>query len=679
MALPQSLKAIQHWYRAIAPQLQEAAPEIPPVRLERGLCLLALVMMSLPLCVDGGLLDSSVLEIWEAESDRGDRLCGKVRSLLHSLNQRYHLGFPLKHLPVSLPLSVAAMEELHRKLKTAPILIEELGTAYELLMAIGNEGAQARKIQGAYFTPWKLTCSMVHQILEPLPDKGATILDPACGGGAFLLAAYEQLLQREGPLDDVERCRFLEQHIFGIDWDPLAVAVTRLSLLLKLRQGGWGSGLAAPDLRQSIHCGNSLVELDGSSRAYRLKGQYWQRRFSVILDRGGFDGVIGNPPYLDAEGMTRHQTLLRRYCTEHYRTAKGNWDLFCVFIERALSLCRVGGWHSFIVPNKLLSVPYGAAVRSLLATENRLVHIRDYSRIPLFSAAVYPITYRVQHIPPKTTTTPLCYEHMASLERIERQTWLAYSTFQRGDRPWQVFQSTGQQKAIASLQDLSPLSQWATVTDAATVAEAYAIQSLVQEAQEGEPGFSFVNSGTLDRYHMLWGKKPLRYLGTTYNRPVIPAAFWEQLPSRRLYQAQQPKILVASMTRHLEAFLDETGGILAGKSTTVILPRLNPYWLLGLLNSQLIHVWFQQTFGGHRLQGGYLRVGAAQVRQIPIRLPEGKLGDRLTNLVRQRIALAQHLPGSPAELQAVEAEIDALVYQIYGLNTDDIQAVATHG
>lgn len=673
MVVPQRLKAIQHWYRAIAPQLQAAAPEIFPDQLERGLCLLTLLAVSLPLCVERGLLKSDVLEGFWKDAEQGRELCGKVRSLLHSLNQHYHLGFPLKHLPASLPLSAAAVNALRQEVEAAPISVEGLGAIYELLMAAGG-GGRVRKVQGAYFTPQELGWSMVQQLLESLPGR-VTVLDPACGGGAFLLAAYEQLLQRERGLDERDRHQLLQHSIFGIDLDPLAVAVTRLSLLLKLREGSWDSEIPTPDLRRTVHCGNSLVDLDGSLEAQRLGGQHWQRRFLPVIEHGGFDAVVGNPPYLDAEGMTRHQSSLRRYCTERYRTASGNWDLFCVFIERALTFCRVGGWHSFIVPNKLLSVPYGATVRSLLATENTLVHIRDYSRVPLFPAAVYPITYRVQHIP-SDVTTPLCYEHMAGLERVERQTWLPRSMFHHSDRPWQMAQSLGQQRAIAPLQDFSPLSQWATVTDAATVAEAYAIQPLVQEAQDGEAGMPMVNSGTLDCYQMLWGKKPLRYLGHTYQRPIIPTALLQQLPPRRLQQAQQAKILVASMTRHLEAFLDETGGILAGKSTTVILPRVNPYWLLGILNSQLIDIWFQQAFGGHRLQGGYLRVGAAQVRQIPIRWPVGKLGDRLITLVKQRIALAQQPLTTPSEYRAIEAEIDALVYQTYGLNTDDIRALS---
>jgi len=673
--LPQPLKSIQRWHRAIAPHLSKADPHMPVAQIERGLCLLTLMAVSLPLCVARGLVEPDVLMyFWEAEPGQATGPYGKARSLLHGLNQQYHLGFPLESLPESLPMTREDWQGLRLHLGQFPFPIEWLGPVYEVLMANGAQSGRRRKIQGAYYTPPELVRSMVGQVLQPLPEQGMTVLDPACGGGAFLLAVYAHLLRRAKRVGWEERSHLLQHHIFGIDHDPLAVAVTRLSLLLKLREEGWARSLPTPDLRCTIYQGNSLVDLDGTPTTQQLGGQDWPTLLAPGMQKGGFDVVLGNPPYLDAEGMTRHQPELRKYCTDRYQSAKGNWDLFCVFIERALSFCREGGWHSFVVPNKLLSVPYGAAVRSLLAAENRLVQIRDYSRIPLFPAAVYPITYRVQRLPPEDATS-ICYEHMAGLERVEQQTWLPSREFQKGQQPWRIPTTHQRDRALARLQDISPLSQWATVTDAATVAEAYLIQPLLQEADPQQRGLPVANSGTLDRYRFLWGQKKLRYLGTTYQCPIIPARQLCRLPPQRLHQARQPKILVASMTRHLEAFLDETGGVLAGKSTTVILPHINPYWLLGLLNSQLIQVWFAHTFGGHRLQGGYLRVGPAQVRQIPIRLPVGEMGDRLTTLVQHRIALTRTTSPENSQEQRLDADIDTLVYQLYGLSPEDILAV----
>ncbi|NJL38692.1 MAG: hypothetical protein HC899_19540 [Leptolyngbyaceae cyanobacterium SM1_4_3] len=127
-----------------------------------------------------------------------------------------------------------------------------------------------------------------------------------------------------------------------------------------------------------------------------------------------------------------------------------------------------------------------------------------------------------------------------------------------------------------------------------------------------------VNSGTLDRYRFLWGKKRLRYLGASYLHPVIPAHLRQYLPRKREQQAIAPKILVAGMTRELECALDSTGKVLAAKSTAVIQSTIDLRYLLGILNSKLIHFYFTNSFASNSLSGGYLRVGPPQLQQIPI-------------------------------------------------------------
>jgi methylase of polypeptide subunit release factors len=111
---------------------------------------------------------------------------------------------------------------------------------------------------------------------------------------------------------------------------------------------------------------------------------------------GGFDVIIGNPPYLDSEEMTKPTRMREYYATSRlYDSAQGNWDIFCLFLERGLQLLRDGGFLGMIVPNKLLSADYAAVIRSIIA-RYKIVAIRDYSTIPVFSASVYPIVIIVK-------------------------------------------------------------------------------------------------------------------------------------------------------------------------------------------------------------------------------------------------------------------------------------------
>ncbi|NJL23429.1 MAG: N-6 DNA methylase [Leptolyngbyaceae cyanobacterium SM1_3_5] len=196
----------------------------------------------------------------------------------------------------------------------------------------------------------------------------------------FLLRAYEKLLKinRSGDLGD--RFDLLKSCIHGVDIDAKAVTIAQIALLLKAIEGS-SAPSQFPNLDANLQSGNAVIHPS-----------------SPLLQRQ-YDAVIGNPPYLDAERMTLTCPDWRRYCTQHYRSASGNWDLFCVFIEQGLNLCRPGGRTSMIVPNKLISADYAAAARSLLA-QNQLLAIRDYSQLRIFAASVYPIVFVAQKQPP---------------------------------------------------------------------------------------------------------------------------------------------------------------------------------------------------------------------------------------------------------------------------------------
>ncbi|NJO66867.1 MAG: hypothetical protein HC832_05335 [Leptolyngbyaceae cyanobacterium RM1_405_57] len=495
-------------------------------------------------------------------------------------------------------------------------------------------------------------------------------------------------------------------HLYGVDLDPQAVEVTRLSLLLKLLESLPQANLSQlPDLRHNIQVGNAIVG-QGAPPPHKalpheaLHPLDWQSAFPQAMQTGGFEVVIGNPPYIDSETMTRWLPRCRHYCTTHYQAATGNWDIFCVFIERALQLCKPGGLSSLIVPNKLLSADYAAGARSLLH-QNQLLSIRDYSRVSVFAVAVYPLVYVVQKKISSLDST-IRYELMQSVEKVARSHLisqaidLAQSDSKQDSKhsnkgfPWLIAIQPQQANLIVRMRQFPKLGAIAQVTGAATVAEAYAIQPLIQDSQTlTVADLQLVNSGTLDRYRFLWGKKRLRYLGASYLHPVIPAHLRQYLPRKREQQAIAPKILVAGMTRELECALDSTGKVLAAKSTAVIQSTIDLRYLLGILNSKLIHFYFTNSFASNSLSGGYLRVGPPQLQQIPIccrEVRDGNGGDRhnaLIGLVDQMLSLSAQqimlkpteLPELQSQIEAVDQQLNQIVCELYGLTKAEIEMV----
>lgn len=507
-------------------------------------------------------------------------------------------------------------------------------------------------------------------------------------------------------LTTAERRDILLRHIYGVDIDPRAVEVTKLSLLLMVLAGG--PGRVRPGLAGNIRCGNALIEPDFHDHDHdhelpddenqaRVNAFDWRREFSsVFASAGGFDAVIGNPPYLDSETMTRLIPEWRDYCVNKYRAAAGNWDVFCVFIERALDLCRPGGYHSFIVPNKIGSAHYARNIRAIITGENDLSQIRDYTSVPIFPASVYPVVYSVRK-QRRDDTVPVRYERMAYgeagavcpvlAERLDRSRY-----FRADGSPWAIFADIAPAGPVERLSSSFPaLSAVASVHGAATVAEAYELAPLIQEAGAAAAGdLRVVNSGTIDRYVNLWGEKPMRYLGSSYVHPVVPPGAASQIPAARLRQARTPKIIVAGMTRVLECLADLPGALWPAKSTTVIESDADLCWLLGILNSRLMAFYYVSVYGGDRLQGGYLRIGPPQLRALPVPDYDQANDDHraLAERVRQLLAVRERrpVPAPPAEsasatrrVRVLEERIDQLVYRTYDLTDAERLVVERSG
>lgn len=346
-----------------------------------------------------------------------------------------------------------------------------------------EEKPEVRKAGGVYYTPSYIVDYIVKHTVGTLLEgkaprdvdgskKGAPplrVLDPACGSGSFLIVAYQYLLDwyrdryaaddpekycagknpklrpisgRDYALTVPERKRILLDHIYGVDIDPQAVEVTKLSLLLKVIEGESAASLgqnrllfqerALPDLDKNIKCGNSLIgpeyyagqqtDAFDTEELLRVNAFDWHSEFPEVFhhrvteytekkqeDRKGissvpqrcnaecgFDAVIGNPPYVRQEELGPYKT----YFAAHYRVYHGTADLYTYFIEKGISLLRPGGLFSYIVANKWMRANYGEPLRRWLITQH-IEEMVDFGDLPVFKGATtYPCILRIRNAPP---------------------------------------------------------------------------------------------------------------------------------------------------------------------------------------------------------------------------------------------------------------------------------------
>ncbi len=619
------------------------------------------------------------------------------------------------------------------------IPIHILGSIYESFLGkvivVSDKKARVelkpdvRKAGGVYYTPEPIVRYMVDETVAKTID-GKTpaqvaemkFADIACGSGSFLLGVFDCLLRyhsmyygenprraKQGDLIQREdgahlslkkKREILVSNVFGVDIDGQAVEVAQLSLYLKLLaeetrgsvrgyQMEIGETLL-PSLNNNIVCGNSLVELDvldgqlfEATEERKLNPFNIKEKFEEVFRSGGFDVILGNPPYVDSEWMTQTSPVERAYCARHYKAASGNWDLFCAFVDRAAQLTKHGGFHSLIVPNKLASAGYASKAREVLAEDNQVVTVRDYSKVKVFPVSVYPIIY-VAKKGRAPSRAKVCIETMSGevgAALLSSQHVLPYTRyFGNGSLPWQLFGRANRMSLVEKLSSLPKLGDpgISEVWGAATVSEAYKFQPLVRD---GGGGSMLVNSGTIDRYTFLWGAKQCRYLGSSYLRPTVSMQDIASVSSTRAAQAQSTKIVIAGMTLRLECALDSDGAFIAGKSTTVVLPRIDPYYLLAILNSKLIETWYEAVFGGNKLAGGYLRVGPPQLSAIPIVPPatNQRLANKLSGLSRDLERLTRDLITATSERDreylsnkcvALDKRVDDCVSELYDVAED---------
>lgn len=220
-----------------------------------------------------------------------------------------------------------------------------------------------------------------------------TIVDPACGSGAFLNQALDFLIQEHSYIDELEsqllgyafefpgvESHILERNLFGVDINEEAIDIARLSLWLRTAQ----RGRKLTTLSHNIKCGNSLID---DPKVAGPKAFSWKKEFPQVFEKGGFDVVIGNPPYVRQELITP----FKPYFEKRFKTFAGTADLYTYFIEMGVDeLLKGDGLYSIIVSNKWMRARFGQALRGWMK-QKEIVEIIDFGDLPVFAdATAYP-------------------------------------------------------------------------------------------------------------------------------------------------------------------------------------------------------------------------------------------------------------------------------------------------
>ena len=632
------------------------------------------------------------------------------------------------------------------------------------------EKPEVRKAGGVYYTPAYIVDYIVENTVGALladktPEEAMRlrVLDPACGSGSFLTGAYDYLLdwhlaqyQRQPEryrnrlrrvvggyvLDIREKRRILLDNIYGVDLDQNAVEVSKLALLLKMLENeGDAADLEEPllpDLSGNIKWGNSLIGSDFFSgrdlaaqddeELLRVKPFDWASGsgFGGIMAAGGFDAVIGNPPYVRMEEFKDIKPYLRSKYTVH----ADRMDLYGYFVEREHELLRDGGLFGMIVSNKFIKARYGKKLRNYIADKANLKEIFDLAGLPVFSGA----TVRTVIILSTKGTDQGSVRYVAVMpvedfESISNSSMklsmvrdeLSYSIQHEqiaGDNwnfaPPQTYNLLNRlQESNQSLVDfISPLPVCMGVksglTDAFIIDESTQREIIAANPEAEEIIKPLLNGRDIRKYQINYGNNHLIYAYHGVDIARFPAIekylsqFRERLENRATkqewYELQQPqfrfaeymnspKIIFPDIGTTTRFALDTVGYY--GTNTTYFLPVTDKY-LLCILNSQLAQFYFEQVCAGLEGTGDtYLRFFGQYLSGFPIRAidfdnsADVQMHADMVALVDEMLGLHKQLAGASAVKRGViealiertDKQIDGLVYRLYGLSGAEVKIV----
>lgn len=590
-----------------------------------------------------------------------------------------------------------------------------------------EEKPEIRRAGGVYYTPAYIVRFIVTESLarglEGLTPvrfirggkrrKRFRIVDPACGSGSFLIVAYQFMLdwyrdyyagnepeswargrlpriyqdERGGwRLTTSERKRILLDHIFGVDIDSQAVEVTKLSLLLKVLEGENRETLqlvlrvsnerALPDLDDNIKCGNSLVgtdvldllpDLDEETIA-RINPFDWDTEFPDVNQAGGFDLVVGNPPYVYRNAT---EAVLPPYYGETYETVQGNFDLYKFFLERGLSLARGGGRLGFIVSASFLVQPtFSRLRRHLLSfTLEQLAPLGPGA----FRQATIDSTILVAR---KNRPGP---DSRVEIRAPKRPTDLLAST------PYEIpqgrFRANPDQVFDYRLDEIG----------------AEIVGRLHGAFPTFEAGFEFgvgINTGFVrdlmtaeeqldERYHPMVPGSGITRFGTTQTDGFIlydPAFVRDQgdraraLPQERFLT--EPKVLVVrtrnlALAERVVATLDRSSAYNLNRLSNIIArPGKSLIGLVGILNSALFRWLFSTRYYDYEVKPVYIRVcPMADTEDDALNRASGRLLDLVPR--REEAATADEETRLARQITAAERQLEDAVWRLYGITADE--------
>ena len=599
---------------------------------------------------------------------------------------------------------------------------KKLELGYEKLPELTDESIETQRGLSAkaekHLTFWREYRSKVLSI---------KVIDPACGSGAFLIAAYDYLKKELDEINDriadlkgrtqelfdgdemydasLEN-EYLIKCLYGVDLNPESVEISKLSLWLRTLT----KDKPLTNLDDNIKSGNSITEFD------------FNEEFSEVFTKGGFDVVIGNPPYVRQEDIKED----KKYLEENYSTYLGTADLYCYFYELGIRLLKTGGVLGYITSNKWLRINYGKNIRKML-NEYYIIEIEDHGKI-------------LQFVDAGVNT------NIIVLKKINRQnSEVKIVLTEESNKTFETNQSNFNEEGYLFLDNRllkvkekidtigKPLGEWDVeinrgvltgLNDAFIIGKEKYNELVKKDRKNKEILVSLLRGQDIRRYEINYKDLYLinTHNGYKFNDEKIPEIKIDDYPSIKEYlnefepalskrgdkgktpynlrncayleEFNKEKLVYGQISNIPKFSYDNKGNVI--NDTAFIITGEKLKYLLAMLNSNLIWKATMLFYSGIVLSSG-IKLGKNSISKIPIIVPTQEQEEYLTNLAdkmleskeklsklnkllelavvdknyEMQLELKEKIEELNEEILDTDYAIDSYVYDMYGITAEE--------
>ena len=451
-----------------------------------------------------------------------------------------------------------------------------------------------------------------------------TILDPACGSGAFLNQALDFLIKEHQYIDELQtnllgggfvfpdiENTVLENNIFGVDINEESVEIAKLSLWLRTAQ----PRRKLNDLSSNIKCGNSLID---SKTIAGDKAFKWEEEFAFIFEKGGFDVVIGNPPYLGGRDWKDQDGRDYKYFIDNYEVAEYQFDMYVVFWEKGVKLIKESGLIGFITPNTWLNNLKTEKLRKFILSNTTVIEVADYSEVNVFEdAVVLPVVFilkkavnkiKTKIYRPIDSSNDLVFSH-----HISQDFWLKedYGIININIRENEKLINNKIETGSKKLEDFAVVKFGIKLYETGKgtppqLAEFSKTNVYESNSKKDDTYRRYLEGKDINTYTTIWKSRWLKY-GRNLAAPRTEDLF------------EGPRLLVRRITgkRLISTYTDED--YVTSQLLQIVKPNdyTNTKWLLAILNSSLIAFFFKRKY--NRLDKAFPEIRIYELRELPIK------------------------------------------------------------